>query len=115
MPFSAACKRGENRDPCLIGNTYGDGSSLTIMQRLANKDKSAVKDCLDRYGNLIWTLSKKYNSSIEDAELVTQEIFADVWRHAQQGETSYYAEGHLIVKIAWRRLIKNRGDAAETF
>ena len=99
----------------IIGDTCGDGTSLTIMERLANKDKSAVKDCLDRYGNLIWTLSKKYNSSIEDAELVTQEIFADVWRHAQQGETSYYAEGHLIVKIAWLRLVKNRVAAADNF
>ena len=92
----------------------GQSRALTIIQRLINKDKSAVKDCIDKYGGLIWTLAKKYTSSIEEAETATVEIFADVWRYAQRSGTTYSTEECLISRIAWSRLVNEYRQSAES-
>lgn len=79
--------------------------SLSILQRLANNDKTAVKDCLDTYGGLVWTLAKKYTSSNEEAESVTIQIFADIWRLGRGVGTAFSREGELIRRIACLRLV----------
>ena len=89
-----------------IIRTYRQPMPLTILQRLDKKDKTAVKDCLDTYGNVIWALAKKFTSTIDEAETATAEIFTDVWRYARKGGTSYSTEGSLIAHIAWDRLVK---------
>ncbi len=49
--------------------------SLTILQRIKNKDRTAVQDCIDAYGNLVWAMARKYTASTDEAEAATQEIF----------------------------------------
>lgn len=80
--------------------------SLTILQRLAEKDATAVKDCVDAYGNFIWALAQKFTNSREEAEAATQEIFLDVWRFAEHGGYSRTTEKLLIGLVARQRLIK---------
>ena len=46
----------------------------TILRRIAEKDKTAVKDCIDTYGNFIWALAIKLTASREEAEAATEEI-----------------------------------------
>ena len=79
--------------------------SLTIFQRLAEKDKTAVADCIDAYGNFIWALARKFTSSPEAAEAATQEIFIDIWRYAERADKAQSPENVLIALIARRRLI----------
>ena len=79
----------------------------TILQRIANKDKTAVKDCVDAYGNFIWALAQKFTDSTEEAEAATQEIFTDIWRYAERGNNTQSPENLLIALIARRRLIKH--------
>jgi len=55
----------------------------TILRRIAERDKTAVKDCIDAYGNLIWALARKLTRSCEEAEAVTEKfllIFGDTAR-----------------------------------
>ena len=81
--------------------------SLTIFQRAAARDKTAVKDCIDTYGNFIWALAKKFTASTEEAEAVTQEIFIDIWQYSERNDKTQFVEEKLITMIALRRLIKS--------
>lgn len=80
--------------------------SLTILQRIAKKDKTAVVDCVDAYGNFIWALARKFTASTEEAEAAVQEIFTDIWRYSERADKSQCAESVLIALIARRRLIR---------
>ena len=56
----------------------------TILPRIANGDATAVEDCINQYGNLIWALAKKYTPRNEDAEDAVQEIFMEIWQNANR-------------------------------
>lgn len=90
----------------LATRTIQKTKSLTILQRIAKKDKTAVKNCVDTYGNFIWALARKFTDSREEAEAAAQEIFIDIWRYAEQVHPNQPAEHILIGLIARRRLIK---------
>ncbi|MCY7348420.1 MAG: hypothetical protein LH614_19675 [Pyrinomonadaceae bacterium] len=81
--------------------------SPTILQRIAGKDRTAVADCVDIYGNFVWALARKFTASTEEAEAAAQAIFIDIWRYAERGDRIQSAENVLIALIARRRLIKN--------
>ena len=91
----------------LATRTIQKTKPLTILQRINKKDKTAVKDCVDNYGNLIWALARKFTASREEAEAAVQEIFIDIWRYAGRADQSQSAEKLLIALIARRRLIKH--------
>ena len=91
----------------LATRTIQKTKSLTILQRLAEKDKTAVADCVDAYGNFIWALARKFTNSPEEAEAAVQEIFIDIWRYAERADQAQSPENLLIALIARRRLIKH--------
>ncbi len=93
--------------PALTTRTTQKKKSLTILQRIAEKDQTAVKDCFDTYGDFIWALASKFTASREEAEAAAQEIFVDIWRHAESDDQPQFTEKHLIALIARRRLIKH--------
>ena len=78
--------------------------SSTILQRIGKGDKTAVKDCLDIYGNPIWALARKYTDSLDEAEAATQEIFLDIWRYARRCNPAEPNEAAFICLLARRRL-----------
>jgi len=78
----------------------------TILQRIAERDKTAVKDCIDTYGNFIWALARKLTHSREEAEAATEEIFIDIWQYCERSRSTQSTEKKLIAMIALRRLIK---------
>ncbi len=77
-----------------------------VLQRIAYRDKNAVKHCIDNYGNLIWAMAKKFTDTTEDAEAVTQEIFLNIWRYAARFEEADFDELLFIAVIARRQLRK---------
>ncbi|MDQ3179245.1 MAG: hypothetical protein M3Q33_01875 [Acidobacteriota bacterium] len=81
-------------------------NSFTILQRVAKRDKTAVKDCFDTYGSFIWTLANKFTNSAEEAEMATREIFLDIWRYAESIDKTQSEEALLISLTARRRLIQ---------
>lgn len=80
--------------------------SSAVLRRIAQRDKTAVKDCIDSYGNWIWAMAKKFTDTIEDAEAVTQEIFLNIWRYAARFEETNFDELLFIAVIARRQLRK---------
>ncbi|MGI8883117.1 MAG: RNA polymerase sigma factor [Pyrinomonadaceae bacterium] len=91
----------------LATRTIKKTKPLTILQRIENKDRTAVEDCIDTYGNFIWALARKFTASREEAEAATQEIFIDIWRYSERADQLQPAEDVLIALIARRRLIKH--------
>ena len=90
----------------LATRTNQKTETSTILQRIAEKDKTAVKDCIDAYGNFIWALARKFTASRVEAETATEEIFIDIWRYCERARDTHSTEKKLIAMIALRRLIK---------
>lgn len=76
-----------------------------ILERIALGDQRAVKECMDVYGGLVWSLARRYNYSAADAEDATQEIFLEIWKSAARYDAAMGAEAVFIATIARRRLI----------
>lgn len=79
--------------------------SETILQRIASGDKSAVQDCLDNYGGLVWSLARRMLPNQDEAEDAVQEIFIEVWKNAERFDESQSSETTFVAMIARRRLI----------
>lgn len=79
--------------------------SKAILERIAKGDKSAVQDCLDAYGGLVWSLARRMLANHDDAEDAVQEIFIDIWKNAERFDETQASETTFIAMIARRRLI----------
>lgn len=80
-------------------------SDTSILQRIAVEDKTAVEECLDKYGRLVWSLALNFLTSREDAEDAVQDIFIDIWKYAGRFDAEKSGEANFISLIARRRLI----------
>jgi len=76
-----------------------------ILKRIAAGDETAVPDCLDKYGGLVWSIARKLLRNSDDAEDVVQEIFVDIWKNAVRFDETKSSEVTFIAMIARRRLI----------
>jgi DNA-directed RNA polymerase specialized sigma24 family protein len=86
--------------------TIQNVESLSILQRVAKGDRTAIQDCIDNYGKLIWAIAKRFTDTAEDAEAVTQEIFLNIWQCAGRFEQTDFDEPVFITLIARRQLKK---------
>lgn len=76
-----------------------------ILHRINQGDKTAVQDCLSKYGGLVWSLARRMSANTEDAEDAVQEIFVDIWKNAERFDAAQSSETTFIAMIARRRLI----------
>jgi RNA polymerase sigma-70 factor (ECF subfamily) len=79
--------------------------SQNLLERIAAGHPTAVKECIDAYGNLVWALARRLSASASDAEDATQEIFLEIWKSAGRFDSSRGSEAVFITTIARRRLI----------
>ena len=97
----------------LATGTIEKTSDLTILQRIAERDKTAVEECVDAYGDFIWSLARKYTATSEAAARVTEEIFTDIWQYRDSACGARPSEEKLIAMIALRRLLKSSRQAKQ--
>ena len=76
-----------------------------ILKRIAEGDKTAVQDCLNAYGGLVWSLARRLSSNSDEAEDAVQEIFIDIWKNAARFDETQASETTFVAMIARRRLI----------
>ena len=76
-----------------------------ILQRIAEGDKTAVQDCLDKYGGLVWSLARRMLSNTDEAEDAVQETFIDIWKNAERFDEKQASETTFVAMIARRRII----------
>jgi RNA polymerase sigma factor (sigma-70 family) len=82
--------------------------SLPVLVRVAAGDVNATRECLARYGGLVWSLARRLSRTEADAEDATQEIFVDLWKSANRFDPKVASEATFIAMIARRRLIDRR-------
>jgi RNA polymerase sigma factor (sigma-70 family) len=76
-----------------------------LLPRIANGDERAVRECVQRYGALVWSLARRWSSDALDAEDAVQEVFIDLWRTASRFDIARASEAGWVAMIARRRLI----------
>ena len=68
----------------------------SIFERIASGDQSAVAECMDRFGGLVWSLAKRWSNSVADAEDATQEIFMALWKSADRYDPAAGSEAVFV-------------------
>ncbi|HMQ03663.1 MAG TPA: sigma-70 family RNA polymerase sigma factor [Pyrinomonadaceae bacterium] len=77
----------------------------SILKEIAAGNRTAVDECLKKYGGLVWSLARRMLRNSDDAEDAVQEIFLDIWKNAAKFDESQASETTFIAMIARRRLI----------
>lgn len=78
---------------------------VPLLPRVAQGHASAIDECLDRYGGLVWSLARRLSPSAADAEDAVQEIFVDLWKNADRFREEFSGEATFVAMLARRRLI----------
>lgn len=77
----------------------------SILERIAASEQAAVQDCIDAYGDLVWSLARRFLRNDADAEDAVQDIFIDLWGSAGRFDRTIASEVAFVSTIARRRLI----------
>lgn len=84
----------------------------TILQRIADGEPAAIRECLDRYGDFVWSLAHRYLAPMgDDVEDAVQDIFVELWRSASRFDPAIGGEPAFVATIAHRRLISRQRRA----
>ena len=78
-------------------------TAAPLLGRVAAGDAVAIRECLARYGNLVWSIARRFDPT--DAEDAVQEIFLDLWKSAARFDPGIASETAFVATIARRRLI----------
>ena len=85
--------------------TDSTAGSPTIPEKLGGIEHLDVTDCVETYGDLVWTVATKYTASSEEVEAVTRQIFRDIWRFSEHHGLTRLDKTDLVIILA-RRLNK---------
>ena len=77
----------------------------SLLQRVGRREDGATEAMIDRYGNLVWSIVRKFSFNRTDSEDAAQEIFIELWRHAPRFDPDVAAETTFVAMIARRRMI----------
>lgn len=80
----------------------------SILQRIAGGEKNAFRECVEKYGDMIWRLARRRAGSEAGAEALTLEIFRELWKCAASFDPETGAEEAFIRRIVYRGLLKAR-------
>ena len=79
-----------------------DGS---VLDRMARGEPTAVRDCIEQFGGLVWAIARRMSRCRADAEDAVQEIYTDLWRSAARYDAARGSEKVFVATVARRRLI----------
>ena len=77
----------------------------SILFSLAREETGAFEKLVDQYGNLIWSIARRYLSNQTEAEDAVQEVFIAIWKSAERFDPTKASEVTFVSMIARRRLI----------
>jgi RNA polymerase sigma factor (sigma-70 family) len=80
-------------------------NNKTILERIALGDAAAVQECIRTYGDLIWSLARRFLRNHADAEDIVQEVFIELWNNAARYDRNVASEVAFVSTIARRRMI----------
>ena len=59
-------------------------NDTSLLERIAQQDKTALSELYDRYARILYALSFKILGSVEEAEEVVLDVFTQVWQIAER-------------------------------
>jgi len=77
----------------------------SLLQRVAAGDDSAVQECFDEFGGIVWSLARRMVPRGEDPADAVQEIFIELWRKADRYDPAIASEKTFVAMLTRRRLI----------
>lgn len=81
------------------------GAGSPLLPRIAAGDEGAVRECVARYGSLVWALARRWSPDTRDLEDTVQDVFVDLWRTAARFDPARATEAGWVAMITRRRLI----------
>ena len=84
---------------------WSDVPEPTLLQRVADRDEGAVRETIERYKGLVWSLARRLSPSRAEAEDAVQDVFVSLWKSAHRYDPSVAQEATFVAMIARRRLI----------
>jgi RNA polymerase sigma-70 factor (ECF subfamily) len=97
--------RGFDRGRQALLMTVAPSQSPDLLRRVSQGDKAAMRECLQQYGGLVWSLARSFTRTLADAEDAAQDVFVHLWQKAGQYDPAYGQEVQFISVLARRRLI----------
>lgn len=82
-----------------------------LLERVASGDPAAVRECMLRYGPLVWSLARRFAATASEAEDGVQDVFVELWKSAERFDPAVASEVAFVGMIARRRLIDRRRRA----
>lgn len=86
-------------------------ASDCLLHRVARSDPDSVRECLERFSPLVWSICRRALGDLAAAQDAVQEIFLDLWRSAGRYRPDVASEATFVAVIARRRLIDLRRRA----
>jgi RNA polymerase sigma-70 factor (ECF subfamily) len=87
-------------DPRVPGDT-----SSGVLARVAAGEEVAMRECIDVFGGLVWSLALRSTQHRQEAEDAVQDIFLSIWRVAERYRPELGSETVFVATIARRHLI----------
>ena len=82
--------------------SYDNGS---ILARIAAGENGSFELLIEKYGNLVWSIGKKFLYRQSDVEDAVQEVFIAIWKSADKFDANKAKEITFVSMIARRRFI----------
>jgi len=83
-------------------------TTSALLPRAARGDDAAMRECLARFGPIVWGLASRLSPTRADAEDAVQEIFFDLWAHGDRYDATRASEEAFVAVVSRRRLIDRR-------
>ena len=80
----------------------------SLLARASHGEDAAVRECMSRFGPIVWGLARRMSPTRADAEDAVQEIFLDLWEHGARYDALRGSEEAFVAVVARRRLIDRR-------
>jgi hypothetical protein len=96
------CRAGAAYRSHVIANGIGAGTSpssdeeVRLHERLLDRDRSALLECLDRFGHVVHSTSLATSDDSASAEAVTERVFVELWRRPEAFHPRY---GPLLLQL----------------
>jgi RNA polymerase sigma-70 factor (ECF subfamily) len=76
-----------------------------LLPRVARGDQAATRECIARFGGLVWSIAKRLMIPASQIEDAVQDVFIEVWKNAERYDEGIASEATFVAMIARRRLI----------
>ena len=97
----------------MAGATPGPGRA--ILERIADGDPGAMTDLIDKYGDLVWSLARRYFGASPVAQDSVQEAFLSLWSSAGRFRPDRGSELTFVLTVARRRMVDQIRHEARFF